>query len=159
MLVLIQCLENIRAYLGVRLRHAIEQMTDKMDMLMDDVRTACIAKAFSNPTFKDAQEKVESDTDKSLLRRLQALSAFNFMKNEVNALARDSGVSAPSVPDDGDPGCDSGLDEPESDDEDTKEPVAGSLNQPSTSHKKHDNTGTTDTCLTGVKSPQNTSLI
>ncbi|WP_419831322.1 hypothetical protein [Endozoicomonas atrinae] len=130
-----------------------------MDMLMDDVRTACIAKAFSNPTFKDAQEKVESDTDKSLLRRLQALSAFNFMKNEVNALARDSGVSAPSVPDDGDPGCDSGLDEPESDDEDTKEPVAGSLNQPSTSHKKHDNTGTTDTCLTGVKSPQNTSLI
>ncbi|WP_419833136.1 hypothetical protein [Endozoicomonas atrinae] len=125
-------------------RHAIEQMTEKMDMLMDDVRTACIAKAFSNPTFKDAQEKVESDTDKSLLRRLQALSAFNFMKNEVNALARDSGVSAPSAPDDGDPGCDSGLDEPESDDEDTKEPVAGSLNQPSTSHKNQDNTGTTD---------------
>lgn len=137
---------------GEVVRHAIDQMTDKMNMLMDDVRTACIAKAFSNPTFMDALEKVESDTDKSLLRRLQALSAFNFMENEVNALARDSGVSVPSAPDGRDPGCDSGVDEPGSDDEDAKNPVAGSLDQPLTGNKKQDNTETTDKALSSMLS-------
>nr|MDT0252414.1 hypothetical protein [Endozoicomonas sp.] len=109
---------------GELVKHAIEQMTVKMKMLTDEVRTACISEAFSNPTFKDALEKVKSDTDKSLLRKLQALSAFNFMSNEVNTLAKDSGVSLPPVPDRGDSGLDS--DEPNSDTEDTNEPAAAS---------------------------------
>ncbi|WP_422450039.1 MULTISPECIES: hypothetical protein [unclassified Endozoicomonas] len=106
---------------GEIIKHAIEQMTEKLGMLMDDVRTACISEAFSNPTFKDALEKVESDTDKSLLRRLQTLSAFNFMSNEVNALVRDSGVSIPSAPESRDPGSDSGVNEPDSNNDGQKE--------------------------------------
>ncbi|WP_257294772.1 hypothetical protein [Endozoicomonas sp. YOMI1] len=136
---------------GEIIKHAIDQMTEKMGMLMDDVRTTCISEAFSNPTFKDALEKVESDTDKSLLRRLQALSAFNFMSNEVNALVRDSGVSVPSAPDSRDPGYDSGVDEPDSDNDDKTEPVAGALDRPLTGNKKHnkqDNTETTNKGLT-----------
>lgn len=74
-------------------RYALEQMTKTLDDLTSNVRTACISKAFSNPTFKDALEKVSSSTDHSILRNLQALSAFIFMTNEMNALARDSGVS------------------------------------------------------------------
>ncbi|MFK0573592.1 hypothetical protein [Endozoicomonas sp.] len=74
--------------------HSLKKMISEMGALTDENRTACIAKSFSNSVFQDALRQALSDVDKSIIENLQGLAAFNFMIIEVNALARDSGISS-----------------------------------------------------------------